>query len=51
MAAYPPRFNVRWPCKRALATHRLSNSSALFPLEMQRRTEEFKKISEEEEDG
>jgi len=42
MAAYPPRFNDSWPCKRALAMHRPSNSSVLFPPEMQGRTEEFK---------
>ena len=47
MAAYPPRFNDRWPCKRALAMHRPSN----IPTEMQGRTEESKEISEEEEDG
>ena len=51
MAAYPLGFNDRWPCKRALAMHRPTNSSVLFPPEMQERTEEFKKISEEEEDG
>jgi len=51
MAAYPPGFNDRWPCKRALTMHRPSNSSVLFPLEMQGRTEESKEISEEEEDG
>ena len=51
MAAYPLGFNDRWPYKRALAMHRPLNSSVLFPLEMQGRTEEFKKISEEKEDG
>ena len=41
MAAYPPGFNDRWPCKRALAMHRPSNSSVLFSPEMQGRIEEF----------
>jgi len=50
MVAYPPGFNDRWPCKRALAMHRPSNILALFPPELQGRTEEFMKISEEKED-
>jgi len=40
MAVYSPGFNDRWPCKRALAMHRPSNSSVLFPPEMQRRVSE-----------
>jgi len=47
----PFRIQRSLPCKRALAMNRPSNSSVLFPPEMQRRTEELKKISEEVEDG
>jgi len=50
MAAYPPGFNDRWPCKRALAMHRPSNGKVLFPLEMQGSTEEFEETLEEKED-
>ena len=51
MVDNPPGFNDRWPYKRALSMHKPSNISVLFPLEMKESTEEFEKISDEEEDG